>query len=293
MNIFSALKIIIKNDLVKITWLIFVFFVGTLYVVQKREEVFAVLSTLNVSTVVLSLFLLTVAKILLSYNQLFSQRMFSQKISLPTNFYIYNYTQLMKYLPGVIWQYIGKTGEYRRSGFSSLVSVKIMTIEIVSLIAGSAFATVFFSIWERGLESQNDLGIVLIIIVITLIILHKLLSTKKTVFYRMLVPALILHLIIWSLIGTSFNLLLITEPAHRTLPLLVSTMKLNALSFVIGYISLFAPGGIGVREVVLAATLPDFGNRALVVAGAHRGLYILAELMLFAFSVVLMKQKKT
>jgi uncharacterized membrane protein YbhN (UPF0104 family) len=62
-----------------------------------------------------------------------------------------------------------------------------------------------------------------------------------------------------------------------------------SLSWLAGYIAFFAPGGIGVREVLLAILLGAFfkGEEVAIYASIHRLMWVLAEVLLGGLSALI------
>jgi hypothetical protein len=62
-----------------------------------------------------------------------------------------------------------------------------------------------------------------------------------------------------------------------------------SLSWLAGYVAVFAPGGIGVREVLLAVLLGAFfkSGEVAIYASIHRLLWVLAEVFLGGLSALI------
>jgi hypothetical protein len=80
---------------------------------------------------------------------------------------------------------------------------------------------------------------------------------------------------VWILLGTSFAILL----PINDLTLMPLAMGGFGLSWVAGYVAIFAPGGVGIREATLtalmAAALPP--ESAIVYAAINRILWVIVE----------------
>ena len=85
-----------------------------------------------------------------------------------------------------------------------------------------------------------------------------------------------LQFIIWLMIGLSFSIILPLEAGYSNIGIAAGAFT---ISWLIGFISLFAPGGIGIREAILVALLlPLFASTdSSVFAVTHRLLWIVVE----------------
>ena len=84
-------------------------------------------------------------------------------------------------------------------------------------------------------------------------------------------------LFIWLAFGLSFWLVFPPDAGY-----LAQVIGAFSLSWLAGYVAFFAPGGIGVREVLLALLLGAFfkGGEVAIYASIHRLLWVLAEVFL-------------
>ena len=92
----------------------------------------------------------------------------------------------------------------------------------------------------------------------------------------------------WILVGTAFVMLVqaIDPVPMLQLPFVAASF---ALAWTVGFLALFAPAGIGVREVALIALLENVmpTGTAVIVAVLSRLWWILAELSMFAVTAAL------
>jgi uncharacterized membrane protein YbhN (UPF0104 family) len=89
---------------------------------------------------------------------------------------------------------------------------------------------------------------------------------------------LLLQLSVWVLAGLALWFIMPSSDAEQGL----LAIGAFAASWAVGYLTIFAPGGLGVREVVLVvllgAALPT--NQGLVYSTMHRFLWIITEVIL-------------
>jgi hypothetical protein len=193
-------------------------------------------------------------------------------------------SQLAKYLPGSVWQYAGRVGLAHNRGVPiqpALLSVvgeigysAIAAGAVASLILGWVTAAAVFlglagmlalgraargriaTFFERAPSDQTDARLDR----------RSVLATLRAA------PAtIVLYLVVWCLYGLAFWALgraLFAVPASD-LPRYIGVF---ALAWLAGVVAFFAPGGIGVREAVIAALLaaPLGQANAIVLAAASR-----------------------
>ncbi len=192
--------------------------------------------------------------------------------------YINAITQLSKYLPGSIWQYIGRAGYYRLDGNMELKqTARAILVEAVWLVSSSMIAAIiFYSIYLK-----TPLGFIFIIVVVwglLLKLVHGRL-TKQPTLWKQILTYQGTQFLIWLCFGISFYILFADfNTISSQLFLILATFS---ISWTIGYVVFFAPGGIGIRELVIITLLGHvFPNDVLLAyLTVHRLLAILVEAM--------------
>lgn len=85
--------------------------------------------------------------------------------------------------------------------------------------------------------------------------------------------------LIWLGYGTAFSLVMIKY--ITSLPHFVTIGSAYDLSFGVGYLAVFAPSGIGVREVVTAFALPELDTNGIIAATLYLRVLILGADLIF------------
>lgn len=272
--------------MIEIAWLILLaLFVGY-YFVRNFEDIRESIADIRMIYLVLSFLSLTAAYLFVTVLIWQSVIAVGSRIPFIRMIYINGVIQLSKYLPGTIWQYVGRAGYYRLDGNMKLKQiVGAITLETVWLISSSIIAAAIF----YGLYAQYSVWLVVALIFVWLIILGLVdfKITKQSNWQRILFAQLA-QFLIWVCFGISFFVLFAGLDVRFNQLLLV--LAAYAISWTIGYVAFFAPGGIGVREFVLFAllgnTLPsDTIVNYLVI---HRALTLCAEVTTFLTGNVLL-----
>jgi uncharacterized membrane protein YbhN (UPF0104 family) len=193
-------------------------------------------------------------------------------------------SQLAKYLPGSVWQYAGRVGLAHNRGVPIQPALLSVVAEIgYSAIAAAAAASLILG-WVvaaavlLGLAGLLALGRAVRGHIAALVLgapsdresgrldRHSVLATLRAA-----PAAVVLYLVVWGLYGLAFwttgRALFAIPPSD--IPRYIGVF---ALAWLVGVVAFFAPGGIGVREAVIAALLarPLGQADAIVLAATSR-----------------------
>lgn len=266
--------------LLKRIWLGIITLFVVAYVGQHKTDFSQLLHSLPLLRLSLSAALIVLTKCLLTYNQALAA---PSKLTYFENFYIYHTTQMSKYIPGVVWQYLGKAGEYLARGSSRATIHQPLVREILSLIVGSSLAaTVYFLLSYLAVPPMYVFGF------LSLALLSSI--GMNTVFP--LIRLVFLQLLIWGLWGVSLYVLL-PLVSRVDYNVFYQVLSASSLSFLAGYLAVFAPSGIGVREAVFATILSSsIDQNLLILAGLHRLIYFTVEVGFFVVALALKRRYK-
>lgn len=192
-------------------------------------------------------------------------------------------SQLGKYLPGSVWQYAGRVTLGRRRGIPVQISLASIAVEVLASLAAAAIVSALalpiaftFAAWAAGVLLCGVAyafrgGIMATAERLAAPALARVDRRTVAASLRAVPVAAGLYLVTWALYGASFWLIahsLFGVPASDFL----HDVGVFAVAWVAGYVVVFAPGGIGVREAVLVALLSGrLGEaHAIALAGASR-----------------------
>jgi hypothetical protein len=185
-------------------------------------------------------------------------------------------SQLGKYVPGKIWFAMGRVALSRQEGVGFLVASVSTVLELllVILAAGAVFllsAPFWPSIGSRELTILPA-ALVVIAFIVHPVVFGYLMRLAGRVLRRSIVPPRLSwrslgsnagwYALSWILYGAGIDCLLrgvrldgVELPALGVLPRLLFLSGASAVAWSIGFLSLIAPGGLGVREASLAYLL--------------------------------------
>ncbi|MCJ7577897.1 MAG: lysylphosphatidylglycerol synthase domain-containing protein [candidate division Zixibacteria bacterium] len=185
-------------------------------------------------------------------------------------FKIFFYSSMGKYVPGKVWSVLGMVYMCEKEGISVKVSVASAVLNQALNMIGGLLLVVIVSGTKflGGLPKIAYLPLALILIIFiypplmesTLNVLLKLLK-KETISinlsFRDNLAFTLLFILSWCVYGVAFNIFIrsLTPFSWNLLPFLSSAF---AFSYIIGFLSVFVPGGLGVREGILVFYLSSY-----------------------------------
>jgi uncharacterized membrane protein YbhN (UPF0104 family) len=286
--------------IVKWLWLILVLAAAGYYFYRHQEEVINLLKQIDYWRIILSLILLLIGKAFLVILVKYSVNCEGWYPTYPEILGVYGLSSLGKYLPGGIWHFVGRFGVYKMNGLSAKASTRAMVLENIWLLS-SALATgvigVFLFRFDLianllNIPDENWLAVTLTMVILTLwiialIIVHKIMQKYTSRQIPNVVRVTLIGLLLWTFIGGSF-FAMFKEFSFSSAPLFIGGY---AVSWAVGYIAVFAPGGLGVREAVLAFVFSSITSVELIAvyAAMNRIIWVIAEVLFGLFG---MSQKR-
>lgn len=221
-------------------------------------------------------------------------------------FKIYNLANVGRYLPGKLWNVLGLFYLTSERG----IGKRHTTIAVVASEIGYKGSAIIIGLlyFIFSPSFKNLLPVMIVILFLSLILIHpriigyllnllfrlfKKQPIEMTFSYATLIKYILFCFIVWFLHSLAFyifvNAISTTEPFNT-----IHFFTIMPLCWVVGYIMLFAPGGIGVREGMLVLILGEYlpSEIALVIAISQRIWFILIEAInvLIAISIPSNKQ---
>jgi len=263
-------------------------------------QVLGVLAALSTPRILIATGSILAAKLLLVAVMQMALRQHGVNFSHAQGFRIYNLTQLGKYIPGSIWQFVGRIGVYKEAGMQNKTIRDCLVLETYWVVFGAfiiGIALVVTLKWEmlQTLAAMvprvlllTGLGIGLA--ALTGVFMSSLRRRLRSMVSRLHFPLRVVGVIIvlWGLLGIAFWVTL--APFHggprESLAFIVG---LYALAYAIGFATPFAPAGIGIRETILVLGIAGTvgTETAVILAALNRVLYVFAEIILAFVSLTI------
>lgn len=213
-------------------------------------------------------------------------------------------SNLLKYLPGNIFHYIGRNQIAIEQGipYSDVNSTTIVEMSLL-LIAGTMNTMIFsgrYAYWWIIENSEVNVFFALItivtIVLITMVI-HRT-STRfrninhtfgrrlKNIGYVKSVKFIFFYMIIFIVSGFAFILVLHSLNGNIPPNLIFLIIGLYSFSWMIGFITPGAPAGLGVREAIMSTLLSGIANMGIIITTVllFRMVTIFADILAYLFS---------
>jgi glycosyltransferase 2 family protein len=206
---------------------------------------------------------------------------------------IWYLSNLARYVPGKVWQFVGAAELARLAGLSRALILTSMIVHIgFSLLSAAVVATLVLG--STGVDAWQATALA-IMAAASVPLVHPALLNRLLTFvaraarrpvlqwrgrWRDGVLLLGLSVFSWILYGGAFALF-VHAVAGARLEDVVPLAGVNALSFLAGYLVFIAPAGLGAREGVMAVLLRPFAPAgvAALVAVLSRLWTVVAELL--------------
>lgn len=280
-------------SILKIVWVCLVFIGAGWYLLRHSDTIFEQLRTIPLWRLAVSSGLLVGGKLFLVQLSRESVGVVQgQQFPFPQMFKVNAMSQLAKYLPGGIWHLVGRAGYYTAENLSASQITWAMIAENIWLVS-SAFCLGGATLGLYLLQGQPlQAGIVaagmIVLDAIAVFVLFRIRHTAVTL--QTVGRIVLLQIILWTLIGGSLWALLPDQP--NSLLLVISAFLLG---WFVGYVSILAPSGLGVRELVLTALLGVIiaPQQALIYATVNRVIWIFTELLLAGVALLLLPREQS
>lgn len=175
---------------------------------------------------------------------------------------------LAKYIPGYVWQYVGKAIMSKEIGIGSGISGIAMTFELFqTILVGIGFACIAFSIQNNqnvyGFSDFHEVALPLGILIVlaayssVLIIPRFIPRALKINTYRLkyLFASLALITVGWIMLSTSFWVIGTSLSPSISAQDLPTFMLSTSMAMVGGILLILVPNGLGVREGIMVVVL--------------------------------------
>lgn len=229
---------------------------------QHWEEISSYHFRPSVPLLLVASFLWVGGFLFFAVNWTYILRSFSQDVSYATGTRIWLVCQLGKYLPGKVGAVLGRYVLCRREGIRGAeISLSVLLESLLDAASGFFVFLLVLPLKSKGLEGWRFLWVVgsLVAAVVALQprifygvinpVLHRLgrqvLDIKIS--FPLVLRFFVKYLGAWVVVELSF-LLFVRSIWEVPFPLLAKLVGVMAISWVLGFLAFFSPGGLGVRE---------------------------------------------
>jgi len=264
------------------------------YAINKKALIAQTFSLLSFQSLLLAFILILAGKLCLVQNMSIATKHFKIFLGWRDCYRIYNLTQLAKYIPGSIWQFVGRFSILHERGIAKHTIRDAMIAEHLWIIASASLLAILLSFnsmrefFEAKLaEYSPDIlfiwGLVILAILIGAIILFILFSRRLFFWFLRILPpfsAIPTLVLTWVFLGASLWVTL--EAYVVSMPSVFYIIGIYCFAYVMGFMVPFAPAGMGIREAILtfALTFHIDADVAILLAAVNRIIYFAVEIVL-------------
>jgi len=287
--------------IMKWVWAVAVFLAAGLYAFRNWQTLGDQMAGLAVWRLVISFGLVITGKLVLAelarWSLLAERRRYSHRQML----YLCSLSQLGKYLPGGVWHLVGRGAFYQSHGVAmSLIGRSLILENLWLLLSAIGFGAslTWAALADRwlaggpvGAVGMRLIGALLLLLVwaVTLTLVTRLACAKLDRYRPNALAVFFGQCVVWTSLGLSLAVL--TPGVFTDIRLLLLAPGSLALGWAAGYVTPFAPAGLGVREAGAVALMTQVLPlpQATFLVATTRLVWTGAELLLGAVSYVLYK----
>lgn len=292
------------RDILRLAWLFLVLGGLAYYVYRHGDEILTTVRQIGPSAIALAAIAAMLGKFFVALQMKRTLGLMNVDLQGFEFLRLYSYPDLAKYIPGGLWGIVGRWGAYREKGIPAWVIAKAIAVEHAWLIGGSAAigaAAYAGSLGGRALANRigMDLSPSLVVAATASILFIWLTvvfgsirlvaggAASGNILTTLLVAAE--QLIIWITFGLAFHVLLPVEASD-----LATAVGATAMAFAAGFVAVFAPAGIGIREGVLTVLLSAIiaPQTALASAVFFRVVLLISDIIFAAGVLVLSRASR-
>jgi hypothetical protein len=286
------------KNIAKWLWIVAILAFITFYAIKKRVLVLEMLDSLSLWVLFASASFIFSAKLCLVKNMYFAVRQFTIPFNFSDCFRVYNLTQMGKYIPGSIWQFVGRISVLHDRGISSQAIRDSILAEQLWMSASACILTVVLLLINgpefiysalKNYDISFNLRWLLFVISLVILILLIILKNRKISYWVLqlspplkVLPVLVLT---WFFLGASLWITLL--PFATTVPPFFYIVGIYCFAYISGFVVPFAPAGFGVREAILVFALSPYvsSSEAILLAAVNRIIYFVVEVVLSGISM--------
>jgi hypothetical protein len=165
------------------------------------------------------------------------------------SYYYFAKTEIAKYLPGNVFHFVGRQILANKIGITQQEMVKISLLFSFLLLTGTIISSTFFSLFADSTVNYILISMVLscIGIIMVTLFLYPSFSIKKKAYMSMILTISV------ALQGIMLGLIVMLQIGDFTTGLFFQSVSIYIISWLIGFVTPGASGGLGVREGTFVA----------------------------------------
>lgn len=212
-----------------------------------------------------------------------------------------------RYIPGTIWQYVGRVALTKKIGIAKSTTVLTLCYEVLlAVLAAGTWSVLVFIFLPLLPFEVNSVPVIIMLFISAFVFLHPSVAGKllqiiqkvskqyklspldiKLLTYHQLLSVLPHFILNFLINGIALYFLAMAFGFTGSIEHIIMFSGMYALSWLVGFVSIISPGGIGVFEVVFVAlfSLVVPFTLATTIALCYRFLLVVAEILTFTLQI--------
>jgi len=169
------------------------------------------------------------------------------------SYYYFSKTEISKYLPGNIFHFVGRQAIAHKLGISQMQMAKTSVLFSFSILVGTLLSSTCFAFLTEGIPTYILVSMVLscVVIMVLSFYLYPSFPMKKKITMNLS------HALSISLQGIMLGMIVLSQSETMSTTLFFQCVSIYIISWLIGFVTPGASGGLGVREGTFIAII-DF-----------------------------------
>lgn len=196
-----------------------------------------------------------------------------------------------RFIPGGIWQYAGRIFLAKKEGVESKLTTNAIFMETFFTLSLGILISFWSGFFEKLQIKNFWIAFILIISLGSIMIFIARNRQFKIRFNPSWVPLILLSFSMQFIVDGAILFFLSKNATYIPLESFPLFIGIFAISWIFGFVTIFAPSGLGVQEVTMAALLSNYMPFAVasVVAISFRLSLLLAEVTTVSISLIIEK----
>jgi len=280
----------VRNAL-KVIWMILVTVFVVRYMVKNWDSITDTIKSFSFLVLFGTVVVTIIGKVIVSVHSQLITKVNGREFTFRESFWMYSASDLVKYIPGGLWNALARVRLYTNMGMSASASTKSFALEKYWMVVG-ALATGALALTPQGLRGigvSDNVALVSATRVVLFALWVLLVWMGGRFTGQPLVPLVVIRSLSEQVIMAIFFGLGVWIPLQAVDAGVSPVVAIGAFSMGrgLGYLAVFAPAGIGVREVVTLWALAGSSatSQAMGIALAvNRVMTFIADLASFGLS---------
>ncbi len=280
------------RNVLKAVWMVLVTVFVARYMVRNWDSIVDVFRSFS-AVVLVSTVLVTVAgKVMVSVQAQLITRLNGREFTFRESFWMYSASDLVKYIPGGLWNALARVRLYTNMGMPATASAKAFALEKYWMVLG-AFATGAIALAPDALRAVGASSSSWVVVVVRLLLIAAWVAgtwvggrlTGNPIVPITVIRSMTEQTIMAVFLGLGVWIPLVAVDADVSPLVAIGAFSVGRA---MGYLAVFAPAGIGVREAVTLWALGSTGastREVLVALGVNRVMTFVADVSSFGGSL--------